>query len=153
MGDAHSIIGSGELALHAIDVTAAITVKVNLVKKINLEGPILFPNAEDLPEIAKAFSAEEKKAFRSLGKKLGIRPDIDLCPVQFIGTGENINVASENAIERASKFLGISRAQVMNRGTINGCVQISRLPGVVQLSLLVPFEMLERKGISDLVRT
>jgi formamidase len=151
MGDAHSIIGSGEMALHAIDITAAITVKVRLLKRTNLEGPILFPNVEDLPEIAKAFSSEEKKAFRSLGKKLGVRPDVDLYPLQFIGTGENINVACENAVERASKFLAISRAEVMNRGTVSGCVQISRLPGVVQLSLLVPLEMLERKGISDLV--
>ncbi len=153
MGDAHSVIGSGELALHGIDVTAAITVKVKVVKKMNLEGPILFPNVEDLPAIARTFSSEEKKAFKSLGKKLGVRPDIDLYPLQFIGTGENINVASENAIDRATKFLAISRAEVRNRGTISGCVQISRLPGVVQLSMLVPYETLERKGISDLVRS
>ena len=61
MGDAHSIIGTGELALHAIDVTAAVTVKVKLVKNLNLDGPILFPNVEDLPEIAKPFTAEERR--------------------------------------------------------------------------------------------
>jgi formamidase len=153
MGDAHSIIWTGELALHAIDVTAAVTVKVKLVKNLNLDGPILFPNVEDLPEIAKPFTAEEKKAFKRLGKKLGVRPNIDMHPVQFIGTGENINVASDNAVQRASEFLGISKAEVLNRGTVNGCVQISRLPGVVQLSLMVPFEMLERKEISDFVKS
>jgi acetamidase/formamidase len=153
MGDCHSIIGTGELALHAIDVTAAITVRVKLVKGMDLEGPILFPNVEDLPDIAKPFTTEEKKAFKRLGKKVGVRPDIDLYPLQFIGTGENINLASDNAIQRAQKFLGISKAETLNRGTVTGCVQISRLPGVVQLSMLVPFEILERKGISDLART
>jgi len=150
MGDAHSIIGSGELALHAIDVTAEVTVRVKLFKKLNLDGPILFPNIEDLPEIAKPFSSEEKTAFRSLGRKLNIRPELDLRPLQFIGSGETINAASDNAIDRASKFLGVSKAEVLNRGTISGSVQISRLPGVVQLSLLLPYKLMERKGIADL---
>ena len=152
MGDAHSIIGTGEIALHAIDITAAVTVRVKLVKRLNLEGPILFPNPEDLPEIARALSAEEKRAFRRFGKELGIRPDINLLPIQVIGTGETINAATDNAVLRASRFLGISKPEILNRGTINGCVQISRLPGVVQLSLLIPFEILEKKGISEFVR-
>ena len=150
MGDAHSIIGTGELALHAIDVTASITVRVRLLKNINLEGPLLFPNVSDLPDIAKPFSKSERRAFASFGKRLRIRPELDLRPLQFIGSGETINSATENAVSRASRFLDISRAEVLNRGTVSGSVQISRLPGVVQLSLLLPYKLLEQKGIADL---
>lgn len=152
MGDAHSIIGSGEIALHAVDVTADITVKVKLIKDLELEGPLLFPNPEDLPEIAKPLTEQEIKSFKSFGKRLGVRPSLDLRPVQFIGTGKDINSATDNAVSRAAKFLERTEAEIRNRAVITGCVQISRLPGVVQLSLLLPCDLLEEKGIAELVR-
>jgi len=48
-------------------------------------------------------------------------------------------------------LFGMSVDQVKNRGTISGAVDIGRLPGFVQLSLLVRRDLLERVGIVHLV--
>jgi len=62
----------------------------------------------------------------------------DVAPVQFIGSGPTINDAADNAIARAATLLVISQAEVRNRCTISGNVEIARLPGVVQLTMLAP---------------
>jgi len=41
--------------------------------------------------------------------------------------------------------------EVKNRATITGAVEIGRLPGLVQLNILVPRDRLERLGILHLV--
>jgi flavin-binding protein dodecin len=76
----------------------------------------------------------------------------DVAPVQFIGSGPTINDAADNAIARAATLLGISEAEVRNRCTISGHVEIARLPGVVQLTMLAPLDLLDRAGLGDLVR-
>ena len=43
--------------------------------------------------------------------------------------------------------------EVKNRSTISGAVDIGRLPGFVQLSLLVPRDRLERLGVVHLAET
>ncbi|MDI3317475.1 MAG: acetamidase/formamidase family protein [Bacillota bacterium] len=153
MGDAHSVMGRGELALHSIDVTADVTVRVDVLPGLELEGPILLPRPEDLPPIARPFAAEEVTAARALGERIGVAPELDVAPLQFIGTGVDLNRATENAIRRAARFLGVSEAEVRNRATVTGGVEVSRLPGAVQLTLLLPFRMLEKKGLLDLVRS
>ncbi|AEJ40214.1 acetamidase/formamidase [Sulfobacillus acidophilus TPY] len=152
MGDAHSIMGRGELAVHSIDITADITVRAELLKGVTVPGPILLPNAEDLPAIAKPHTPDERQAFQRLAEQYGLRTDTEMGPVQFIGTGKDLNAAVDNAIDRAHQFLGISRDEVMNRATVTGEVQITRLPGTVQLSLLLPRHLLEAKGLWSVVQ-
>ena len=41
--------------------------------------------------------------------------------------------------------------EVKNRATISGAIEIGRLPGFVQVNLLVPRDRLERLGILPLV--
>jgi len=47
---------------------------------------------------------------------------------------------------------GYSIAEVKNRATITGDIQIGRLPGVVQLTMLTPSAILEKLNLLDLYR-
>jgi formamidase len=152
IGDSHANQGDGELSLHTTDITADVQVKVDVLKDISLAGPVLLPVAEDLPWIARPFSAEERERGRRLAERYDIRPSGPVAPVQFIGTAATINEATDNAIERAANMLGMSQAQVRNRCTITGGVEIARLPGAVQLTMLVPLDDLDRVGLGGLVR-
>ncbi len=152
IGDAHANQGDGELSLHTTDITADVEVRVNLLKGMALDGPVLLPVAEDLPWIARPFTREELERGHRLADHTGVQLHADVAPVQFIGTGTALNDAVENAISRAAKLLGMSRAEVRNRCTIGGGVEIARLPGVVQLTMLAPLDRLDRVGLGGLVR-
>jgi acetamidase/formamidase len=152
IGDSHANQGDGELSLHTTDITANVRVRVNLLKGVKLEGPILLPVVEDLPWIARPFSKEELERGRALGQRYSVQMQGPMAPVQFIGTAATINEAADNAIERTANLLGLSQAEVRNRCTISGGVEIARLPGAVQLSMLVPLERLDRLGLGELVR-
>jgi formamidase len=152
IGDSHANQGDGELSLHTTDITADVEVKVDVLKGLELAGPVLLPVAEDLPWIARPFTAEERERGRKLAERYDVRPSGPVGPVQFIGTGPTINEATDNAIERAGRLLGISQAQVRNRCTISGSVEIARLPGAIQLTMLVPMEALDRVGLGAVVR-
>ena len=69
----------------------------------------------------------------------------------MLGSGPFINAAVDNAVTRAARLLRISEDQVKNRATISGAVEIGRLPGFVQINLLVPWKKIERLGILHLV--
>ncbi len=152
MGDAHSIMGRGEVAVHSIDITADITVRVDLIKELNLPGPILLPRVQDLPPIAQPYTTEERVAFQNLAEKHGLSVETESGPIQFIGTGGDLNAAVNNAVDRAHRVLGISRDEVLNRATVTGEVQITRLPGTVQLSLMLPKTLLESRGLWSMVK-
>lgn len=152
IGDSHANQGDGELSLHTTDITADVQVRVNVLKGLTLEGPILLPVANDLPWIARPFSPEELERGRRLAARYGIELRADVAPVQFIGTGPTINEAADNAIERAATLLGITQAEVRNRCTISGGVDIARLPGAVQLTMLTPLDYLDRVGLGAVVR-
>ena len=46
----------------------------------------------------------------------------------------------------------MSHAEIRNRCTITGAVEIARLPGAVQLNILVPLDRLDNIGLGGLVR-
>jgi len=152
IGDAHANQGDGELSLHTTDITADVQVRVDVIKGLSLDGPVLLPVAEDLPWIARPFTDEERRRGGDLAARYGVELRADVAPVQFIGTAPTINEATDNAIERAARLLGISQAEVRNRCTISGAVDIARLPGAVQLTMLTPLDYLDRTGLGELVR-
>lgn len=152
VGDLHANQGDGELALHTTDVSGYTSVEVEVVKNLDLDGPILLPNEEDLPHIAQPYSAEEQQIGFSLANEYGLDDITETAPIQLIGSGSTINEATENAFERASELFSMSIAEIRNRSTFSGGVEIARLPGVVQLSLMVPIELLENCGIAPYVR-
>ncbi|NWE37442.1 acetamidase, partial [Pseudomonas gingeri] len=63
-----------------------------------------------------------------------------------------LNVATENGLERAAAVTGLSIDEVRNRATINGSIEISRLPGTVRVTILCPMPMLDRMGVGQLAR-
>lgn len=152
IGDCHANQGDGELALHTTDITAEARVRVNVIKGLALDGPILLPVAEDLPFITRPFSKEELEAGERLGQRYSVSVQRSVGPVQFIGTGPTLNEAADNAMQRACDVLQLTLAEVRNRCTITGGVEIGRLPGVVQLNMLVPLEKLDALGIGSYVR-
>ncbi len=150
-GDVHAMIGDGEIAVHTTDIGARLVVRVDVIKGLELDGPVLLPPAEDLPFLARPFSADEVARGKALAEANATVLEGPMLPVQVLGSGPFINAAVDNAVERAAKLFEMTVDQVKNRSTISGAVDIGRLPGFVQLSLLVPRDTLERLGIVHLV--
>ncbi|WP_018962937.1 acetamidase/formamidase family protein [Coprothermobacter platensis] len=151
VGDMHAMQGNGEIAGHTTDVAGIATLQVKVLKGVTIKGPIILPNVEDLPDVAKPFSDEEMDAAYGLIQAWGQQQIEESYPLSFVGTGATINDATENGLRRASEFLGIPYGEVLNRATITGEIGIGRLPGVVTVTMLVPEEILERKDLITLV--
>jgi len=149
-GDAHAMQGDGEVAGHTTDVSAEAVVKVEVIKGLKLEGPLLLPPEEDLPPLAKPWRKDEWEAVKKLGARYGIEPE-PVAPVQVIGSGPTINEAAKRGFERAAKLFGMRYEEVLNRVTVTGAVEIGRLPGIVQVSMQVPIRILEKLGIDEIV--
>jgi len=67
-------------------------------------------------------------------------------------TGADLNKATECGLQRAGKLLDMSVAEVRNRATITGAIEIGRLPGVVQVTFLAPLDRLKSAGLLPLAR-
>jgi acetamidase/formamidase len=150
-GDVHAMIGDGEIAVHTTDIAAKLVVRVDVIKDLELDGPILLPPVEDLPFLARPFTADEVSRGKALAAANATTLEGPMLPVQVLGSGPFINAAVDNAVQRAAKLFSMSVDEVKNRSTISGAVDIGRLPGFVQLSMMVPRETLERLGIVHLV--
>lgn len=152
MGDMHASQGDGEIAGHTMDVAGSVTLQVEVLKNYNNDGPVLFPLLEDLPPMAKPFSAEEKLRAAKLSQQWGVEAIEDVAPISVIGTASNMNAAIVNGLERAAKLLGMSVAEVRNRATINGAIEIGRDPGVIHVTFLAPLKNLDAAGLGDIAR-
>ncbi len=146
-GDMHAMQGDGEIAGHTCDVAGTVTLQVNVIKGLDIDGPVLFPVAEDLPYLAKPFSSSEREQALALAKEFRLEAIEQTAPISVIGTGRDLNAATENGLERAAQLLGMSTAEVRNRATINGGIEIGRHPGVVQVTFLAPYDCLEKCGL------
>src|SRR4051812_17262681 len=60
LGDMHAMQGDGEIAGHTADVAGRVTLQVEVIKGLGIDGPVLFPLTEDLPFLAKPLTAEER---------------------------------------------------------------------------------------------
>jgi len=141
--------GDGEVAGHTTDISVEATVRVEVVKNLKLEGPLLLPPEEDLPPLAKPWRKDEWDTVVNLARRYGIEPE-PVAPLQVIGSGPTINDAAKRGFERAAKLFNMSIEEVLNRVTITGAVEIGRLPGIVQISMQVPIRILEKLGIADI---
>jgi formamidase len=152
MGDMHAGQGDGEIAGHTMDVAGSVTLQIEVVKNYPLDGPVLFPLEEDLPPMARPFSAAEKAKGQRLAAKWGVAEIEPLAPISVIGTAANLNLAIENGLARAAKLLGMTVAEVRNRATVNGAIEIGRAPGVIQVTFLAPLAKLDNVGLGDYAR-
>jgi acetamidase/formamidase len=152
LGDMHAQQGNGEIAGHATDVSGETELQVEVIKHLTIDGPILLQNLEDLPPLARPMSKEERQKVRELGAHWGQIEIEESAPITFIGSGIDLNAATKNGLQRAADVTGLPYDEVLNRATITGSIDISRLPGTVRVTFLCPLTVLERLGIGHLVR-
>jgi acetamidase/formamidase len=152
VGDMHANQGDGELSLHTTDVSGHTELQVEVIEGLDIDGPLLLPNGEDLPHIARPYTDAELETGRELADRYGVDLVEDVGPLQVIGSGATVNDATQNAFDRATELLGMSEGEVRARCTFTGGVEIGRLPGVVQLTLLAPMDVLADRGLDALVR-
>ncbi len=152
MGDMHAGQGDGEIAGHTMDVSGSVTLQLEVVKNYPLDGPVLFPLEEDLPPLAKPFTAAEKSKGAGLAEKWQVSDIEALAPISVIGTAANLNEAIENGLARAAKLLDVTVAEIRNRATVNGAIEIGRAPGVIQVTFLAPLNKLDAVGLGDYAR-
>jgi acetamidase/formamidase len=147
LGDMHALQGDGEIAGHTADVSGTVTLQVEVVKGLGIDGPVLFPLAEDLPFLAQPLSADEREQALALARRHGMSELEESLPISVIGTGPDLNSATDNGLARAAELLEMSVPEAMNRATISGAIEIGRHPGVVQVTFRAPVERLEARGL------
>lgn len=147
MGDMHALQGDGEIAGHTCDVSGTITLQVHVMKGLDIDGPILFPVLDDLPFLARPLSPQEKTRASEVAKMYGL-PEMEASlPISVVGTGPDLNAATDNGLQRAAKLFDMSVPEVKNRATITGAIEIGRHPGVIQVTFRVPTDRLEKAGL------
>lgn len=152
LGDMHAMQGDGEIAGHTTDVAGIVTLQTSVIKGLSIEGPIILPVEEDLPYLAKPITKKERKAAQGVADNWGVKKLEESLPISFVGTGANLNEATENGMERAAKLFGVTVPEIMNRSTITGSIEIGRHPGVVTVTFLAPENYLNNVGLYKLVK-
>jgi formamidase len=147
MGDMHALQGDGEIAGHTCDVSGTVTLQVEVLKGLGVDGPVLFPVTEDLPFLARPLSTAERERALHLGRRYGVTELEDSWPVSVVGTGPDLNSATDNGLARAAELFGMTVPEVRNRATIAGAIEIGRHPGVVQVTFRAPAVRLEERGL------
>jgi len=153
LGDMHAMQGDGEIAGHTCDVAGVTTLRVELLKGLKLDGPVLFPRVDDLPPLARPFTADERAQALAVARAHGLNSIEETLPLSVVGTGVDLNIATENGLRRAATLLEMSVEEVRNRATIAGAIEIGRHPGVVQVTFHAPVERLNRCGLLALARS
>ena len=153
MGDMHAMQGDGEIAGHTCDVSGTVTLQVEVLKGLTIDGPIILPVAEDLPFLARPLTGAERTRAEEIARRNGVAALEDSLPISVVGTGPDLNSAVTNGLERAAALLDATVPEMKNRATITGAIEIGRAPGVVQVTLLAPAEKLAARGLEQLVRT
>jgi formamidase len=152
MGDMHALQGDGEIAGHTCDVAGRVTLQVDVLKGLGLDGPVLFPCLDDLPPLARPFTDAERARALELARTYGVEEVEETAPISVIGTGANLNAATDNGLQRAAELLRITVSEVRNRATVNGAIEIGRHPGVVQITFLAPLRNLDACGLGEIAR-
>jgi formamidase len=152
MGDMHALQGDGEIAGHTCDVSGTVSLQVEVIKGLGIDGPLLFPLEEDLPFLARPLSSDERARADALAREWGVGKLEESAPISVIGTGPDLNSATDNGLERAAELLGMEVPEVMNRATIAGAIEIGRHPGVVHVTLRAPLDRLEERALASYVR-
>jgi formamidase len=153
LGDMHALQGDGEIAGHTCDVSGTVTLQVEVIKGgLDIDGPVLLPMEEDLPFLARPLSEQERTRARALAARWGLTDVEESAPISVIGTGPDLNSATDNGLERAAALLDLTVPEVKNRATITGAIEIGRHPGVVRVTFRAPIDALERRGLASYAR-
>ena len=151
LGDMHALQGDGEIAGHTCDVAGIVNLQVRVIKGLALDGPIILPVVEDLPYLARPLGDEEKARALEVVEQWGMQQLEESAPISFVGSGANLNAATDNGLKRAADLLEMSIDEVRNRATLTGAIEIGRHPGVVQVTLRAPLTALQKVGLNSLI--
>ena len=151
LGDMHALQGDGEIAGHTCDVSGTVSLQVHVLKGLAIDGPILLPVAEDLPYLARPLTQQEQETANAVASEWSLEGLEQSAPISVVGTGPDLNAATENGLARAAKLLDMTIPEVMNRATITGAIEIGRHPGVVQVTFKAPTDKLEEIGLISLI--
>ena len=149
LGDMHAMQGDGEVAGHTTDVSGTVTLHVSVLKGLEIDGPVMFPVPDDLPFLARPLSAAERESAEELARRYGVENVEESLPISVVGTGPDLNSATDNGLARAAELLDMSVPEVANRATISGAIEIGRHPGVVQVTFRAPVDRLRARGLLD----
>jgi formamidase len=108
---------------------------------------VLFPVEEDLPYLAKPLTAAEHARALALALAHGMDAIEESLPISVIGTGPDLNSATDNGLARAATLLNMPVPEVANRATISGAIEIGRHPGVVRVTFRAPVDRLAACGL------
>ena len=147
VGDMHALQGNGEIAGHTADVSGTVTLQVEVVKGLGMDGPVLFPVEEDLPHLARPLTDAERARALALARAHGMDAIEESLPISVIGTGPDLNAATDNGLARAGELLGMTVPEVANRATVSGAIEIGRHPGVVRVTFRAPVDRLAACGL------
>jgi len=150
-GDVHLTQGCGEIAGHTLDICADVTVKVKLLKGLKVDGPVLLPTVDELDSRFRPFSDEEFANAEKLYKKYCGGSLIRSYPIQIVGTGNSMNAAFDNALDRASSLTGLSVDELKNRTTVGGEIRVGRTSGCIYLTVMLDSDTLEKAGLLNTV--
>ncbi len=150
IGDVHLTQGNGELAGHTLDISARVTLRVKIIKGFALEGPVIIPRPDLVDQRFQPFTEAEYATASALLKKEPAQMEKRF-PVQVVGSGQNLNLAIENAVERAAKLTGLPPDEIKNLATVCGEVSIGRTSGTVFLTMLLTETVLKKIGLFEMV--
>ena len=97
----HAMQGDAEIAGHTTDVAGTITVQVHVLKKLTMDGPLILPVKEDLPFLAQPLTPKERLAATEVIKRWGMDAIEESMPISVVGTGADMNKATQNGCARA----------------------------------------------------
>ena len=146
LGDMHALQGDGRSPATPATCPAPSRCR-SRSSRLGNDGPILFPLEEDLPFLARPLSGPERDRALALARRHGLEALEESLPISVIGSGPDLNSATDNGLARASELLDMSIPEVKNRATIAGAIEIGRHPGVVQVTFRAPAERLEARGL------
>lgn len=149
LGDIHAMQSDGEIAGHTIDVTAEVTVRVELIKGLELPGPLILADPAELPELVRPLSAPEWGEAVALAGEKGIQLEGPWVPLVAVGSGPTVNVGVASAIARLAKIMEMDPLEVRNRITFAGCIEIGRLPGTVHAGFLAPLARIPHPALRE----
>ncbi len=150
LGDVHLTQGNGELAGHTLDISARVTLRVKVIKGLALEGPVIIPRPDLVDQRFQPFTEAEYATASALLKKEPGQMEKRF-PVQVVGSGQNLNLAIENAVERAAKLTGLPADEIKNLATVCGEVSIGRTSGTVFLTMLLTETVMKKIGLFEMV--
>lgn len=107
-----------------MEVAGSATLQIEVIKGRALAGLVLFPRPDDLPPMARPFSAGEKTRAAALAREGNIDKLQESAPISVIGTCPTLNDAVENG----------------------------PAPGVIQVTFLAPVSAPDAAGIGKFAR-